>query len=96
MPFVFHYAYLSCLTIESSDASDVQVCQMGVMTDSVIVTLTQDGAVDFKTAAVFLHLKFDQHRFSRVHATLQPALSVGRSVGRSHFILFTAYISLTV
>ena len=33
--------------------------------------------------------------FSRVHATLQTALSVGRSVGRSHFTFFYDFISLT-
>ena len=37
--------------------------------------------------------------FSRVHATLQPALSVGRlvgwSVGWSHFTFFINFISLS-
>ena len=33
--------------------------------------------------------------FSRVHATLQPALSVGWSVGRSHFTFFYDLVSLT-
>ena len=36
-----------------------------------------------------------QFIFSRMHATLQPALSVGRSVGRSHFTFFYDFISLT-
>ena len=42
---------------------DIYVCQIWVMTDSEIVTLTQDGAVDFKTIAVFRFLKFDRHPF---------------------------------
>ena len=43
---------------------------------------------------------FDCCFFSRVHATLQPALSVGRSVGRlvgrSHLTSFYDFISLTL
>ena len=33
--------------------------------------------------------------FSRVHVTLQPTLSVGRSEGWSHFTFFYDFISLT-
>ena len=33
--------------------------------------------------------------FSRVHATLKPALSVGLSVGPSHFTFFITFISLS-
>ena len=51
----------------------IQVCQIRVMTEFETITLTQDGAVDFKTITVF----------SRVHATLHPALSVRPSVGPS-------------
>ena len=40
-------------------------------------------------------LELRQSIFSRVHATLQPALSVGWSVGRSHFTFFYDFISLT-
>jgi len=39
------------------------VCQIGVMTDFEIITLTQDGAVDFKTISVFLFSKFNRHPF---------------------------------
>ena len=45
---------------------DGHVCQFGVMTDYEIVTLTQHGAVDFKTIAVFLfHCSTDIRYFSR-------------------------------
>ena len=39
------------------------------------------------------HFIKDNHLFSRVHATLQPALSVGRSVGRlvSHTLLLLGF-----
>ena len=37
----------------------------------------------------------NQFIFSRVHATLQPALSVGWLVGRSHFTFFYDFISWT-
>ena len=40
-----------------------QVCQIGVMIDFDIVTLTQYGDFDFKTITVFLYSKFDQHPF---------------------------------
>ena len=48
--------------------------------------------------SAFVHsliFAFADSLFSRVHATLQPALSVRRSVGRSHFTFFYDFISLT-
>ena len=39
------------------------VCQIGVMSDFIIVTLTQDLGFDFKTIAVFLLSKFVQEPF---------------------------------
>ena len=40
-----------------------QVCQIGVMTDLDIITLTQDEDFDFKTITVFLFSKFDRQPF---------------------------------
>ena len=42
------------------ETSLVQVCQIGVMTDFDIVTLSQDGDFDFKTITIFLFSKFNQ------------------------------------
>ena len=42
---------------------DVHVCQIWVMTEFETITLTQDGAVDFKTIAVFLFPKFHRQPF---------------------------------
>ena len=39
------------------------VCQIGVMTDFETITLSQDGAVDFKMIAVFLFSKFHRQPF---------------------------------
>ena len=41
----------------------VQVCQIRVMTEFETITLTQDGAVDFKTITVFLFPKFNRQPF---------------------------------
>ena len=53
----------------------------------------------FFSAFSFIFISIHLYIFSRVHATLQPALSVGRSVGRSvgpsHFTFFYDFISLT-
>ena len=43
---------------------NVQVCQMRVMTEFETITLTKDGAVDFKTIIVFQN-SIDNHFFSR-------------------------------
>ena len=52
----------------------IQVCQIGVMTDFEIITLTQDGAVDFKTIAIFLFSKFNRHPFFFRDRNLKPCL----------------------
>ena len=41
----------------------IQVCQIRVMTEFETITLTQDGAVDLKTIAVFLFPKFNRQPF---------------------------------
>ena len=51
------------------------VCQIWVMTEFETITLTQDGAVDLKTIAVFLFPKFNQQPFfSRSKSNAMSAL----------------------
>ena len=53
----------------------IQVCQIRVMTEFKTITLTQDGAVDLKTIAVFLFPKFNrQPFFSRSKSNAMSAL----------------------
>ena len=50
------------------------------MTEFETITLTQDGAVDFKTIAVFLFPKFNQQPFffSRSKSNAMSALSFAK------------------
>ena len=41
----------------------IQVCQIRVMTEFETITLTQDGAIDFRTITVFLFPKFIRQPF---------------------------------
>ena len=69
--------FQACLCVD-------QVCQLRVMTEFETITLTQGGAIVFKTTAVFLFSKIPWATvFSRGHATQHLAVSVGRYVGRS-------------
>ena len=60
-------------------SSRTQVSQIRVMTKFETVTLTQDGAVDFKTIAVFLFTKFHwQPFFFRLKSNAVSVLSVAK------------------
>ena len=48
---------------QSSSGPNAQVCQIRVMADFDIVTLGQDGDLDFKMMTVFLFSKFDREPF---------------------------------
>ena len=50
------------------------------MTEIETITLTQDGAVDFKTIAVFLFPKFNRQPFffSRSKSNAMPAISFAK------------------
>ena len=52
---------LKCVKL--THEQDTQVCQIRVMTEFETITLTQDGAVDLKTIAVFLFPKFNRQPF---------------------------------